>query len=236
MGSYLTCYWLFEKFVQGNKWYSGENSPQGELPPNNINVPLYKFFKKPVASKIGILARSAVPENNKVQTAVNEFRRRWKTTSTLVNKSVIEEITSEYSRQLLDAGYNPTWVQNALEAALTGYERVVKIVRDQNKPMHRPGYSTLNARRAKKFASTTWFNKTKKDQIKTQSHSSKKGSKKQPRNIQKSMTEAVMYVPYTPGGALRSKLSKREEGLNFVGKLRYAKELGSTLESILAKY
>merc|ERR1712112_324577 len=78
--------------IEGNKWHSGENSPQGELPPNNINVPLYKFFKKPVASKIGTLARSAVPKNNKVQTAVNEFRRRWKTTSTLVNKSVIDII------------------------------------------------------------------------------------------------------------------------------------------------
>ena len=49
------------------------------------------------------------------------------------------------------------------------------------------------------------------------------------------MTETVMYVPHTPGGALRSKLSKMEEGLNFVGKVRYAEELGSTLESILAK-
>ena len=181
---------------------------------------MYKFFKKPVASKIGILARSAVPENNKVQTAVNEFRRRWKTTSTLVNKSVIEEITSEYSRELLAAGYKPTWVQNALEAALTGYERVVKIDRDQNKPRNRPGYSTLNARRAKKFANTMRFNKTREVQTKTQSHSSKKSYRTQPRIVQKSMTEAVMYVPHTPGGALRSKLSKMEEGLNFVGKVR----------------
>ena len=103
-----------------------------------------------------------------------EFRRRWKTTSTLVNKSVIEEITREYSRELLAAGYKPTWVQNALEAALTGYERVVKIVRDQNKLRNRPGFSTMNARRAKKFASTTWFNKTREDQIRTQSHSNTK--------------------------------------------------------------
>merc|ERR1711954_216349 len=193
------------------------------------------FYKKPVASKIGTLARSAVPKNNKVQTAVNEFRRRWKTTSTLVNKSVIEEITSEYSRELLAAGNKPTWVQNALEAALTGYERVVKVVRDQNKPRNRPGFSTLNDRRAKKFANTRWFNKTREDQIRTQSHSSKKNHRTQTKNFQKSMTETVMYVPYTPGGALRSKLSKMEEGLNFVSKVRYAEELGSTLESILAK-
>ena len=82
-----------------------------------------------------------------------------KTTSTLVEKTLIEEITAEYSREFLSAGYKPAWVQNTLEAALTGYERVMRIAKDQGKPRNRPGYSTVNARIAKKFAATTWFNK-----------------------------------------------------------------------------
>ena len=38
--------------------------------------PCYSFYKKPMASKLGILSRSAVPETMKVNTACNELRRR----------------------------------------------------------------------------------------------------------------------------------------------------------------
>ena len=43
-----------------------------------------------------------------------------------------------------------------------------------------------------------------------------------------------MQVPYTPGGKLRAMLTKMEEGLAFKGRVRYAEDLGSTLEGILA--
>ena len=69
----------------GNPWYMVEKAPSGEIETPNIEVPLYNFYKEPVASKIGTLAGSVVPEKCKIQTAMNEFKRRRKTTSTLVN-------------------------------------------------------------------------------------------------------------------------------------------------------
>ena len=78
---------------------------------------------------------------------------------------------------------------------------------------------------------TTWFNKPKEQ--------SKIGQvRNHPRNHPKkkeSMTEACMRVPHTPGGALKAKLTKMEEGLDFVGRVRYTEDLGSTLETLLVR-
>ena len=56
----------------GDPWYRGEEAPQANVEiPSDVQVPLFVLFKKQVASKIGTLARSAIPESSKVQTAVN---------------------------------------------------------------------------------------------------------------------------------------------------------------------
>ena len=43
-----------------------------------------------------------------------------------------------------------------------------------------------------------------------------------------------MNIPHTPGGRLKSMLSKMEDGLNFISKVRYTEDLGSTMEDLLA--
>ena len=45
---------------EGDPWYKGEKAKKGEHEKSQVQVPLYKFYKKPVAVKIGTLTRSAV--------------------------------------------------------------------------------------------------------------------------------------------------------------------------------
>ena len=70
----------FGRVARENKWYEEEDSPRMENSPEGYTV-MYKFFKKPVASKLGILGRSACPEKMKVTTATAEYLRRWKNTT-----------------------------------------------------------------------------------------------------------------------------------------------------------
>ena len=101
----------------------------------------YKFYKKPVASRLGILNRSAVPEKTKVTTATDEILRRWRNTCANLDREVFEEITREFMDDLNGMGYPKQWRMNALEAALNGYRKIPK------EPIHRHGASTAMARK-----------------------------------------------------------------------------------------
>ena len=51
----------------------GDGDPAARKP-----TVMYQFFKKPMANRLTILKRSAVPEQIKVTTMVSEIIRRWK--------------------------------------------------------------------------------------------------------------------------------------------------------------
>ena len=115
---------------------------------------IYSFYKKPMASKFGMLSRSALPESTKVATASAEFKRRLKNSSMLLEKEKIEETLIEYSDELKGMGYSNQWVENALTACFNGYKKIL----ESNGPRNRPGASSEMSRRAKKLAgSKTWF-------------------------------------------------------------------------------
>ena len=61
----------------------------------------YEFYKKSMASRIGILQRSAVTENMKVATASAEFKRRWRNSSEHLSKEIMTKITQSYAEDLL---------------------------------------------------------------------------------------------------------------------------------------
>ena len=137
----------------------------------------------------------------------------------MISKTETDEITIEYARELLGAGYNPKWIRNAIESAVKGYENVIGMIREGKTTRNRPGYSTRMSRRAKKLAgSTTWFKKTK-DQDKHSPNEPKPKTRTKPTGAPK--TDAVMPIPHTPGGKLRSMLTQMQNGLSFTGKVRY---------------
>merc|ERR1711954_493202 len=127
---------------------------------------LYMFYKKPMASRYSMLARSAQPEKIKVSTAVAEFKRRCKTSSTFLPASTVEKITQDYPDELAGMGFSETWRANAIEACLRGYNRI----QEQVTPRNRPGVSSQVARRVKKLiGKSTWFQRKMEQRAKQQS-------------------------------------------------------------------
>ena len=57
-------------------WYSKEGAPgQQEMPKEGATI-LHRFYRKPMATKLGMLRRSALTESQKVSTAVSEVHQR----------------------------------------------------------------------------------------------------------------------------------------------------------------
>ena len=80
----------------------------------------YASYKKPVASRLGIINKSAVPEKTKVTTATDEILMRLKNTHTRLGREEVEEILVEYMDDLSGIGYPHQWRKNTVDAAVTG--------------------------------------------------------------------------------------------------------------------
>ena len=118
-------------------WYEGAKKPSGEAPGMEAKlkgkriigraqkVIMYQFYRKPMATRLGILRRSALAENVKVATACAEFRRRWRNSSPETPKEIMTEISKTYADELNGMGYRVEWVAKIIEKALTGYENVL---------------------------------------------------------------------------------------------------------------
>ena len=64
------------------------------------NIILYSFYRKPIAAKTPMNARTAAPAKQLIQTATNEFLRRLRNTIRELPTSHIEEIIREYACDL----------------------------------------------------------------------------------------------------------------------------------------
>ena len=52
---------------------------------------------------------------------------------------------------------------------------------------------------------------------------------------EESLIESVMFIPHTPHGELRRRLSNMEAGLGLKGKVRYVEEMGKSMEDTLVR-
>ena len=68
-------------------------------------VILYQFYKKHMANKIPNLEANAIPESQKISTAVNEIIRRFKNTSRSLKPDVIEGVLKSYMDELAAGRY-----------------------------------------------------------------------------------------------------------------------------------
>ena len=185
--------WVGEPSADG-KWYNSPFSP-GLEPANSVNgvgfTVLYKFYKKPMATKQGILFRSAMPEQIKICTAVEEIKRRWKNTSEYVSSRTYFEITTDYMDELGGSGYNGNFRWNVLNSAIVGYERVLDLARKNLTFRNREGYTTKMSRRVKKLCGKSdWFKNPKKSpddvthNISTKTNQTKKKHISKPKRTQ----------------------------------------------------
>ena len=168
----------------------------------------YKFYRKPVATKPPMNARSAQPQQMKMQTATDEFLRRLKTTSRELPPTTIDQVLTEYASDLKRGGHQKDWVKEALRNALAGYAKMVKNELQGICPINRPEATGKNTRRLKKLVgNSTWFSKNNGNAKHTAPKT--KGQKQKHWNTkQEEPPETIVYVPNTPNSDLKKQKQK----------------------------
>ena len=79
-----------------------------------------------MATKLNMIARTALSETCKVATATAEVLRRLKRTSTFLGGSTFKETLTEYMDDLTGMGYPLDWRKEVVRAALRCYKKILK--------------------------------------------------------------------------------------------------------------
>ena len=184
----------------GNKWSH----------PEKMTL-VYAFYKKPMAAKLSILERSAMPSQMKVVTMSAEVPRRLKATSLGVSREETEGILIRFMDDLAAMGSSLSWRTMVLKAALTGYCKVLKEEREGKTRRNRTGKCTLRKRRFMKLVGASeWFRLEQPEDTKELFVDEKSNVRKNRRKKDNRYIEANWFIPHTPGSTLRNNLTRME--------------------------
>ena len=191
---------------------------------------LYEFYRKTKANQRPMHHRTAAPEKTKVQTATNEFIRRFKNCSRELPVKVIDGTVQRYAEELMKGGFSQNWVKNALGAAATGYARMAKSEIEGKVPVNRPEKSGRKTRLVKKLVGkSTWFksknNPDQEQEVPTEAPAMHSRVKNSYAKAKKEATnpETVMFIPHTPDSGLKKALQGIDDLVNNGSKFGHVK-------------
>ena len=194
---------------------------------------------KPMSNRTPMRSTSAAPEKDKVQTVVNEMLRRFKNTSREFPVSIIDDILKAYSEDLQRGGGFPKlWIKEALRAATTGYGRMIQGELKGTGKVNRPEHMGRIARRHKHLLGKgSWFRKTGGDPNQESTSLGIKGRQSKNKKPTGAKPETVLFVPHTPGGALKKILQQVDGqvmGDNPYGRVKVVETLGDNMVNALS--
>ena len=92
---------------------------------------------------------------------------------------------------------------------------------------NRSGVATHLARRAKRLTGKhSWFQDKTKEKEETPTFRRKNTQRQPPPQEDRKVYEAVIFVPITPGGDLRRRLTKLEDSLNQPTRVKFVEDMG----------
>ena len=108
---------------------------------------MYKFYKKPCASKFVIPEKSAHSKQMKMSVLVEEGMRRMRNCSEGLDWEERRGIMEEWARKLRRSGYPATVRHQVVKEALTKYDKMCKVEEEGGRPVHRVREWQQSARR-----------------------------------------------------------------------------------------
>lgn len=201
------------------------------------------------------MANSAMPENIKRETIVNEMVRRLSNTS--LNhpntKENMVEAVNDFMVALKRSVYTQKVRKDTAIAGFKTFNRMVNEAREQNKPLFRHVEEGASQRHNRKISlKSSWFNKKKLkpgDQPTTQpqtDHPTQRKTRRKPNKVipttileqDSRQVESVVFIPYTNRGELKKRLQKVDDSITKmmgVGRAKYIERAGVTLQSQLVE-
>ena len=183
---------------------AAKNCPQKQRSETPSRVILFRFYKKPMASRQNNRYSAGIPDGSKIATATQEVIRRYKNTSRDLPENHIEEVLLDYFQELRECVYPQSIREEVLTSASKGFQRIWSLECEGKGHVNRPGSATKTQRRADKLSPHNWFRKTRKEDAKENPKSRRK-----PKNPEAEI-ETIMFCPYTPGSVLKKQLTNME--------------------------
>ena len=119
---------------------------------------LYEFYRKEMARRSLMLARSAMPAKVKRASLTQEALRILRNTSPGVPTKRLEEMLTDFCLRMKTSGYPEKYRENVILSALTAWDRMVEMDRTGEKPLHREnGWRKEERRIEKERKKTGWF-------------------------------------------------------------------------------
>ena len=196
----------------------------------------FKFFEKDTTTNLCIQKRSAMQENQKIQSLTNEVIRRLLNTGGGVTNEVRRGILDKYGVKLLTSGYSIEQARRITLAGIRGFERKIERRKKEGKPLYRTAKESGESRRRKKLVGkSSWFRDQKKegnDRLVGNENKRKPGSiNKKGKELK---TRTVIFVEFTPEGELSKRIRElmgRLEGI--LGyKIKVIERTGSKLKDL----
>jgi hypothetical protein len=152
------------------------------------NRVVYKFYRKPMANKHTMMARSALSDRVKRSTMTNDALRRLLCCSPNLDASSRQEVMEDYARMLRRSGYSERFRHEVITDAVRGFEKMLKAEEEGGRPVDRPrDYQEASRRRAKEDKRGRYYRKEKR------------GTR---------VREGVIIIPPTPDSVLAKELKK----------------------------
>ena len=190
----------------------------------------HSYFQKQMKTPYVIMARSAMPIQQKIQILGNELTRRLSNVNKeRVGQEEILEIIEQFTKELKNSEYTCKQAKEIITSGIRGWARKIARRQRDGQEFYRHSKTTLQTRIKKKLIEReTWYKNRQEDsededippnpRSKYQEH--KKDSKKD-KNTEKEPVRAVMFVPNTPHSGLAKELRKLEEKLVGVTKKKF---------------
>ena len=168
----------------------------------------YQHYRKPCASFLTTLAKSAMPYKAKKVSLVQEVVRIHRNTSRRLPEDVRNTSLSEFSFRLKESGYNCKERLSIIQRGTEAYHKQVKRDEEGTCPLYRPkDYQSEERATKKRLAKVAWY----------RPH------------------QTVLFCPPSPGSALKNRLQKVADHLekdNHI-KIRIVERAGTKLKYLL---
>ena len=181
----------------------------------------FNFYEKKEASKKTVQKNTAMEENAKLKIVSNDLMRRLYNTMEEIDQAEKWKILDQYSQKLLDSGYPIEQVRKIIINGIKGHEsRKIRYAKE-GRPFRRTGEISKASHVTKKLREkSTWFKKKAKEDCYVGGRKSTLPGKTD--SIKKTLTEkkdpakTVMFVEYTPQGALAKRLREVAQRLESI--------------------
>ena len=212
----------------------------------------HTYYQKPMKTPLVIMARSATPNQQKIQILSNELTRRLLNVNKNMNEQAeFDKVVNQFCQEARNSGYTHFTTKEMVISGVRAWKGRLSRRKELGQEEYRNATSTLKSRTRKKLVSRENWYKTQGKPKKTENKKTiglpggpralgpmeKLGKDKKNEDSDKNTIRAVMFVPYTTNGTLAKLLRQNEEKLvELTGtKLKIVERSGTKLVDILTK-